>query len=151
MSYPTTMFPPFFVDEFTGNMYYNSYFGFNVYNPNTNENREISIPLSIGCLLQFNKNDGMFYGFKSQEFFCKFNPSTNLLTEINSLAIPPISNGYDFSTFDSCKNQYIVHDNGYLIDDTTVNIYWVDLKTAKIVKHTSAKGLYYNLFNVNID
>ncbi len=141
---PDGIFSPILLDEHSGDMYFYSRDRFNKYIPSTNK----VLPTTLfknhsHFLLQYSKRDSMFYDFKYPEFF-KIDHRTEVVTAITNLS-PTITNGYTNSTFDACKNQYILQSGGYP-SDSNINLFWLDVKTGKVMKHLNTYDSYIVYF-----
>lgn len=136
------------VDEQTGDIYLED--GTLRYTPGSNS--VMSLPTGQKLLLmQFNPNNGAFYGFNyvyrasnplllaDGVAFIKLIPGTG---EMSVVKIFPFSflNGYSYVTFDQCSDSYILQQVS-----TNTDIYWINSNNGKITKHIVPSEQYTNL------
>ena len=135
------------INEATGELCFSTYGeGYQVYNPGTRKTAK-HIPNNSIISTIFNPNDSMFYGIDYQHnpvSFCKRTPQTGDVITIKPLSIN-FDRYYIHSTFDVCKNQYILQIGGHIFDGSTANIYWIDVKTGNVVKEIHSNDRYLEL------
>ena len=141
-----SIYRPAYTNDRTGEMYVKcSYTGWCKYDLASNKIKNTFRYKEF--FLEYNNSDNNFYCL-SENNFCKIDATTDVLTTIDTLKFLNGTNGGDFVTSDQCKQQYIIGQFKYG-SDTTIDIYWLDMKTGAIKKHINARDEYYGLFNVN--
>ncbi|MCW3121762.1 MAG: hypothetical protein JWQ38_1254 [Flavipsychrobacter sp.] len=136
------------VDERTGDIYLED--GTLRYTPGSNSVTALPAGQKL-LLMQFNSNDGAFYGFNyvyrannpllptDGVAFIKQIPGTG---EMSVVKVFPLSflDEYSYFTFDPCSNSYILQQGG-----TSTNIYWINCSNGEITKHIVSSEQYTDL------
>lgn len=109
----------------------------------TNTVKELQVGLTLDEM-QFNPNDGMFYGISYSDSitFSKFDPNTGTKSFISALS-PSFISGDISATLDPCNNQYIIQSAS-----PNVNITFIDITDGSVSRKISVPETYTGLMYI---
>ncbi len=138
------------IDRYTGKMYCNTYQGIGIIDLEKNEFSNIaSISHDLG--MQYSYDDNMLYGINKDTVpmtILKIDPTNGYTTAVNIAALDIPNDGLMQSGFDHCQNLYVLFRQSNLMSwPWTTDIYWIEPKTGKVIKHVSPK-VVTSLFDI---
>lgn len=142
-------------NEKTGEIYFVKRHSRYKINPINYEVGKVSNGFEIAGWPYYSRNDDMIYGARSGGgdtlILLKENPEDGTISRIGAVS-PPVYPVYNFDTkyvggaFDECRNQYIFHK---VVSDNKAYLYWLDVKSGRMVKHLKPQEPYARLFCLN--